>query len=262
MKPILAILSVLLFAVAVLSASTLESIRERGTLRVGLTGEQPPFAMVDLRGNLIGAEIDLARALAGMLGVEVEFIQMPFPKLLPAIEEDTVDVVLSGMTINADRSLRYAFAGPYFVSGKTILIKEKNQTEIEEAASLNSESLTIAALADSTSTSFIRKNMPAANLLPTSTYDEAVRAVIEERADLLVADMPICIVTAMRFPEERLRVHPRPFTIEPIGIALDDTDPRLVRLLDQYLAALERGGFLRQLEKKWLQSGDWISRLE
>lgn len=251
-----------LISIAVVSASTLDSVIDRGSLRVGLTGEQPPFAMVDLRGELMGAEIDLARAIGGMLEVEVEFIQMPFSDLLPAIDAGTVDVVLSGMTINAERSANFAFAGPYFVSGKTILIKEENQTEIQEAAALNSADLTITVLAESTSEIFVRNNMPDAQLLPTSSYEEAVKAVIDEQADLLVADMPICIVTAMRYPEERLRVHPRPFTIEPIGIALDDADPRFVRLLDQYLDALERGGFLRQLEKKWLRSGDWISRLQ
>jgi len=101
--------SVLLFVAVLLTAGlvsgraqaadapVLERIVQSGELRVGLSGDQPPYNATDRDGHLIGLEVDLANLLAGALRVEAKFVTRPFPRLLDALEAGEVDIVMSGM---------------------------------------------------------------------------------------------------------------------------------------------------------------------
>ena len=70
-------------------APVLERIVQSGKMRVGLSGDQPPFNAKDRDGQLIGLEVDLANVLAGALRVEAEFVEKPFPQLLDALGDLT-----------------------------------------------------------------------------------------------------------------------------------------------------------------------------
>ena len=84
----LLILSILLGACATVdsgksASSAVDRIMSRGVLRFGLSANQPPFNMLDKKGDVIGMDVDLSRALASSLQVEPEFLVMPFGQLLP-----------------------------------------------------------------------------------------------------------------------------------------------------------------------------------
>ncbi|MCH2110866.1 MAG: transporter substrate-binding domain-containing protein, partial [Polyangiaceae bacterium] len=67
-------------------------IVQRGTLRVAMSGDQPPFNAVSRSGEYLGFEVDLASALARSIGVELEIVELPFAELLPAVEQHQVDM--------------------------------------------------------------------------------------------------------------------------------------------------------------------------
>ena len=72
----------------------LERIQKSGVLRVGLSGNQPPFNMKTRAGKIIGIEPDLANALAETIGARAEFVVRPFGELLAALEAGEVDIVM------------------------------------------------------------------------------------------------------------------------------------------------------------------------
>ena len=80
----------------------MDRINKSGVLRVGVTGGQPPFNMKTKGGEIVGMEIDLARALAASMDVKVEFVEKDFAKLLPAVEKGEIDIALSGLTMTAE----------------------------------------------------------------------------------------------------------------------------------------------------------------
>ena len=111
----------------------LSTILKKGEIRIGMTGTQPPFTMKAKNGELIGYEVDLAKALAKNMGVKLKIVEMPFSDLLGAIKAGKVDAVMSGMTMTPERNLEVLFAGPYLLSGKAILTKSKLIEEISAA---------------------------------------------------------------------------------------------------------------------------------
>jgi len=242
-------------------APVLERIVKNGKLRVGLSGSQPPLNATGRTGDLLGLEVDLANLLSNALGVKTEFVKKPFPDLMAGLKAGEVDVVMSGMAITAERSIDATFVGPYMLSGKSILTNSKALAAAQESGEINRADLKLAALGNSTSEEFVKLVMPEAQLVTTSDYDTAVNMVLNDEVDALVADMTICILTMLRFPDRGLATLSEPLSIEPIGIALSASDPQLRNLLENYLAAFEGTGIMDGLRKKWLEDGSWIAAL-
>jgi polar amino acid transport system substrate-binding protein len=113
-----------------------------------------------------------------------------------------VDAIMSGMTITPQRNLKALFAGPYILSGKSILTKSKVLAEISEAEEANEKKYTITCLKGSTSEKFVQKFMPETEIIPVENYDSGVDMVLNDQADALVADYPICLVTLLRYQDK------------------------------------------------------------
>ena len=95
-----AILAVLLLATLVLAArgSSVTNggnpIKASGVLRVGTEGVYSPFSYHDpATGQLVGYDVDVARAAADKLGVKVEFVETPWDSIFAALEANRFDVV-------------------------------------------------------------------------------------------------------------------------------------------------------------------------
>ncbi len=239
----------------------LQRVLDSGELRIGLSGDQPPLNMVNKKGELIGLEVDLMNALTRSMGLNANFVVKPFSDLLPALERGDVDLVISGMTITPERNARFAFAGPYFISGKSVLTKSETIANVDSATKLDDPSRTYAALAGSTSEAFVRGVLPKSKLVSTRDYRSAVQMVLDDEVEAMVADFPICHLAVLQHPEARLSTLIQPFTVEPLGIALPADDPLLVNLIENYLNTLENTGILTQFKAKWFSDGSWISEL-
>jgi polar amino acid transport system substrate-binding protein len=243
------------------AATRLERITASGQLRVGLSGDQPPLNMRTKQGEIVGLEVDLVRALGEALGLEVRLVAKPFAELLPALERDEVDLVISGMTITPARNTRVAFAGPYLVSGKSLLSKSREITRADSPATLDDAGKSFAALAGSTSEDFARRSLAQAKLVTTPDLDAAVRMVLADEVDALITDHPFCMVSVLRHKDAGLACLETPLTIEPLGIALPADDPLFVNLVDNYLQTLQDTATLARSRVKWFSDGPWLSDL-
>jgi ABC-type amino acid transport substrate-binding protein len=243
------------------TATRLARIVDTGTLRVGMSGEQPPLNMTAKSGEIVGMEVALARVLAAAIGVKAELVRVPFPRLLDALEAGEIDLIMSGMTITAQRNLRVVFVGPYFVSGQSLLSKS-TALLAAELAELNQPTVKLAALTSSTSEAWVKRALPQATLVPTQSLDEGIQLVIGDQADALVADQEICYFGMLRHPDAGLATRAETFTVEPIGIALPPDDHQLLNLIANYLGALEMQGALRRARDYWFEDESWVEGLK
>lgn len=243
------------------AAPVLSGIVENNELRVGMSGSQAPFSVKSKDGSLIGYEVDLAKLLANAMGVELKLVEKPFGELLSALEKGEVDVVMSGMTMTPERNLKAAFVGPYIISGKSILTKDKTLAQADEAGDIDQANLTIVALENSTSQKFVETLMPKAQLVTTKTPGDGVQMILDDKATAMVADFPTCALAAMRYGDQGLVTLAEPLTIEPIGMAISPGDSLMLNMVQNYLVALEVVGVLDELEAKWFKDGGWLIHL-
>ncbi|MGD9235924.1 MAG: transporter substrate-binding domain-containing protein [Desulfobacterales bacterium] len=239
----------------------IDRIQQRGTLTVGMTGNMPPLNMTSKEGELMGYEVDLARAMAKAMGVKAEIKTMPFAELLPALEVGKIDMILSNMTITPGRNLKVAFVGPYFTSGKAFLTKIKTIAMADEAGDIDAKNTKLVALKGSTSQAFVETALPEAQLFTAKDYDEAVKMVLDDKVHAMVADYPIAVVSVFRYPDQGLLSVVTTLTYEPIGVAVPAGDPLLVNWVENFLDIADSTGLLEELRGKWLLNADWLNRL-
>jgi len=243
------------------TAPVLDRIMSKKELVVGTAASMPPLNMTLKDGQVVGMEIDLARFIANSLEVKLTLKAMPFNELLPALEAGRVDMVISAMTITAARNAKVAFAGPYFASGKSLLLKRQNAESMNVGAKIDDPGKILVALKGSTSQLFAEKVFPKAKLMLADDYDQAVALVRENKAHALVADQPICQVSVFRYPDADLAALKNTLSYEPFGIAIPANDFLFLNLLQNFITGLENSGEMRNLIDRWFKDGAWVSQL-
>jgi polar amino acid transport system substrate-binding protein len=263
MKPVIFILSlILLLAPSQLFAGQVtERIAENKTLVVGTPGDFPPFTASTSTGRLIGLDIDLAKNLASWLQVKIEFKQMEFSKLISALEENKIDMAMSGMTMTPRRNLQAAFIGPYALSGQSILGKKTILEQVSTPEDLRKVTCCVAVLKGTTGEKMATEMLPDANIISTSTLDESLILLLNGKVDAIVADYPFCRVAEFRYKDRGFAMFDEPLTFEPVAIAVSADDPLFVNLVQNYLAIMTGSGALKKLQEKWFKSIAWMKDL-
>ena len=250
----------LMFAMPASAGPAMDRIIKKGELVIGTSGAQPPMTATTKKGEIIGLDVDISRAMADAMGVKVKFVSMPFPKLLPALEAAQVDMILSGMTITPKRNQKVAFVGPYYVSGKGILAVAEKYAALQEAKGLDTPEVTVAALKNSTSQKFAETVMSKAKLILTNSYEEAIDLLLKGKIDVIVADFYFCALTAYRYQDKKLIAGKSPLTFEPLGIAMTE-DTLLINWVQNFMNIFRGTGKLKEVGEKWLSGGSWIDEL-
>ena len=240
----------------------IDRILKAGEIRVGTSADSPPLTMRDRDGKLMGLEVELAQALGDNMNVKVRFVEMPFAQLIPALERADIDLAVAGMTMTPERNSRVAFAGPYYVSGNTLLAQKREVAETEDPAQLDDPKLSFAVLAGSTSEKYARAHLPKAKLVAAPDNDAAVKALLAGEVDGMISDLQVCTVARWRHPDAGLYVRSSPFTTEPLGLALPPDSILFLNLVTNYLKTIEETGELAQLKAKWLGDGAWLERMQ
>ncbi len=240
----------------------LDRILASGELRVGTSASQPPLNMKDRDGEIFGLEIDLAQILAKSMGVELKLVEKPFGQLIGALEAGEVDLVLSGMTIIAERNAKVAFVGPYFISGKSFLTKYKTLAEAASVNAIEDKDIVLTALEGSTSQALVAEVIPEVKLVPAASYAEALSMLSEDKVHALVADYQFCFYAVLRHPRAQYIASINPITYEPLGIAMPGDDPLLINLITNYLNTMRSSGKLDQIKKRWFGDPTWMQRMD
>lgn len=249
------------FSATTIAGETLQRVIDFKVLKVGMSLNQPPFNAISKSGQPMGFDVDLAKALASAMQVKLDIKAMPFGELMAALEDKKIDMIISGMEITPGRTELVSFVGPYMMSGKSILTKNSVLAKIRSSEDFDRKELKLVALQGSTSASFVTRVAPNATLVEVADYDLGVAMILEDKADAMVADLPICALSVMRYPEAGMTTLSEPLTLAPVGIAISKDDPQFLNLVENYLDAYGRVGLLTKMRKKWFEDKAWIAAL-
>ncbi|MDM5333875.1 transporter substrate-binding domain-containing protein [Ureibacillus composti] len=117
------------------SDTNTESTSETKVLRVGTSADYAPFEFVDTKvsDDIIGFDIDLANLIAERLGYELQITNSDFNSLIPGLQADKFDFVISGMTPTEEREKVVDFSNPYYETEQYMVsLKENNITAMDD----------------------------------------------------------------------------------------------------------------------------------
>lgn len=220
------------------------------TLRVGITPSYPPL-IFKLGDTMSGVEADLARKLGEELNRPVEFIELRWDDLIPALLEGKIDIIMSGMSITKAREVRIAFTDHYLKSGLLIAIRVEDAKKYTSLKDVQQNHLAAGVIKDTTADVFVQKNLPRARRVPYSKSDRAVFDLKQRRIDIYIDDA-LSVIWLVSENEADITGIWEPLTEEYIawGVSRDNTG-----LLDQANSILmkwKQDGTLQSVLQKWI----------
>ena len=117
-------------------ASSLDRIRARGAIRVGFRDNELPFSYRGGSGELVGHDVDLAHSLAHDLRVDLELVPVESEEVLRLLSDGTIDIVMSGFAVTAERASRMEFTAPYMDLTLAFLVPDHRRNDFSSRDSV------------------------------------------------------------------------------------------------------------------------------
>ncbi len=241
------------------SESVIETIKQDGVIRIGLS-LFVPWSMRDKNGELIGFELDVGRKLAEDMGVEVEFVPTAWDGIIPALVSGNFDVIISGMSVTAQRNLTVNFSDPYAYSGLAILAN-KSMTEGMSLEDFNSPDVTFAARRGATPASVIAKNFPDATLLLFDEDGASTQEVLNGNAHASMAAQPTPNREAGRNPETLIVPFDNLYDPRGEAFAVRKGDADAMNFFNNWIAQNWRSGWLQERHDYWFVGEEWADQV-
>jgi glutamate transport system substrate-binding protein len=227
--------------------STLGKIQKRGEITIGVKYDVPPFGFKNPQsGEVEGFDVDMGRFIAEELGVEPKFIEAISDNRIPFLEKGTVDLILSTMTINAERDTEIDFSEPYYIAQGRILVPKGSDIMGLKDLAGNSVCTALGSTYEET----IREQAPDADLKLVDTYSECLELLQNKAIDAISTDD--VILTGMIIQDDTLQMVGDRLTTEPYGVGIKEGDSQLKRFVDRVLRQVEEDGRWEETYQKWV----------
>jgi ABC-type amino acid transport substrate-binding protein len=141
---------------------SLDRVKQAGTLKVCAVDGLLPYSSSDSSNS--GFEVQIAKAIAGELGVKTSHVWGTWDGLIPALTTKKCDAIIDGLFVTDKRKEVIDFAAPYYASGETILVRKANNS-IKGISDLQDKKVGV--LAGSVTVQLLQqKNIPGLKIYP------------------------------------------------------------------------------------------------
>jgi glutamate transport system substrate-binding protein len=228
--------------------TTMGKIQAAGEIKIGVKYDVPPFGFKNPQTDDIeGFDVDFGQAIADKLGVEPNFVEAISDNRIPFLQDGTVDLVLSTMTINAERDQEIDFSEPYYIARGRILVPQ--DSDITGVDSLAGKKVCTAL--GSTYEETLKEQAPDADLRLVDSYSECLELVQNGAVDAVSTDD--VILTGMIIQDDTLKLtEGEPLTTEPYGAGIKDGDTEFKEFVDGVLEEYKSGGGWAEAYEKWV----------
>ncbi|MCI0531281.1 MAG: basic amino acid ABC transporter substrate-binding protein [candidate division Zixibacteria bacterium] len=228
---------------------TLEKIQKSQKFQIGTDATYPPFESKDTKtGQIVGFDIGLMREICRKIGAEPDFIVVPFDGIIPGLNNNKYDAIISAFTITAEREEVVDFSQPYYDAGQTVAVPVNNTT-IHGFDDLRGKTVGTQL---GTTGEILAKQIPDAKVISFDNISSAFIDMENGKLDAIVNDKPTSeMIIAVRGSAKL--VGPV-LTQESYGIAVRQGDANLLKAINTALSELVQEGVLDSLRRVWIAS--------
>jgi cyclohexadienyl dehydratase len=233
--------------------SRLDDILARGVLRVGATGDYPPFATRAADGTYAGLDIDMAQSFGAALGVRIEFVPTHWADLTRDLDAGAFDIAMGGVSITLERQKKALFSAPYLRDGKTPIARCADRDKFASLAAIDQPQVTVIVNPGGTNEKFDRAHLQEAKIEVWSDNLTIFRELEKGGADLMITDATETLYQQKLHPGALCAIHPEaPFDFSEKAYLLP-RDLALKDFVDQWLHISQATGAFAAIKAKWLE---------
>ena len=225
---------------------------EDGVLNVGSDISYAPFEFYQEGTETAdGLDVDLIKAIADALGVEAEFLNTGWDGIIPALQTEDFDVIVSAMTITDERSKEIDFV-PYITVGTGIVVPTGNPDNIQGLDDLCglSVAVQVGTIQVDMLTEQNDKCAEPIDIVPFDTNPLAVEDVRTGGAKANFSDYPVSAEDAAQ-SDGSLEVVQTQIDPEPYGIGVRKESTALSGVLAEAIQAIRDSGKYDQVLADW-----------
>lgn len=231
---------------------TLATIRQRGTLRVGVAAVAP-MVNRNADGTLSGFSIDLATRLAEDLGVRAEFVETSWAQIVPDLLERHFDVIVSGLWVTPERALVVNFTQPTSAEGIYLVANKKMTAGLGSLAAYDAPGVRLAVAPGTIQAEVAARRFPRATIVPTEGDMPELALVLSGKAHAaLVATFAPAGLVAQA--SELTLPSPDPLQRTHTAMAIRKGDADFLNTLDSWLAYHRGTGWLDERAAYWTEA--------
>ena len=228
-------------------------ILQRGTLIVGTTGDYRPLSFREEDGSYWGFGIEMAKEIAGYLGVEMEFVQTSWPTLTDDVlqEPQLFDLAIGGITITDARKETMLMSDGYLANGKTILCRAADADRYKSLADIDKPDVRVMVNPGGLNEKFANANLTHATIIVHEKNEEIPSLIAEGEADVMITEIteaPYYVQADTLLAAPLLN---EPFTHGEIGVLMQKDLEDLLQMVNNKIQQMKNDGSLRRLHKKY-----------
>jgi len=230
------------------AADLLDTVKTRGTLRIGLEGSYPPFNFKDPKtGELAGYDVDVARLVAARLGLKPEFVTNEWSAILAGLGDGRYDVIVSQVGITARRRQFFDFSRPYTYSSPQLIVRTNEPSKVASLKDLKGRKLGVG---QGSVFEQQARTVPGIEVKSYPAAPENLQDLAFGRIDAALNDS-LMVAYLLKNSQLPLRAGARVGAVGRMGIALRKGNPKLLAALDRALLDAYADGSLARASMKW-----------
>lgn len=252
MRCLTAVASIVMSVAALTGAA---SAKEWKTVRIASEGAYPPFNFTDSSGQVVGFEIDLAKAICEKAKVECTFQAQDWDGILPALLAGRYDAVMASVSITEERKKQVAFSKPYLVLRPSVAVPK--DSTLKDASPESLKGRPIGVQSSTVHTNYAEGVYKDADIRLYPKQDEANTDLAGGRIDATMADKPtIMDFLKSKEGQECCKLladldNVEEFHGEGIGVALRKEDTDLKQIFDKAIAEVHDDGTFDKIAGKY-----------
>ena len=232
---------------AAANADKLAEILSKGVVRIIVFSDVPPFSSNNVKRELEGFDVDLAKMIADALGVKLELVPATAANRIPYLLTDKADMNVAAMSVTAERAKQVMYSQPY--ADTSLAVYGPKATAVRSAADVTKLKTSVAK--GTTEDIVLTALNPNADVMRMEDNATAVQAYLSGQAQLLAANSVVVVELAKKNPTKEFDFK---FALRraPAHVTVKLGEHNLVRWLDTFIFQSTLTGELNKLHVKWL----------
>ena len=229
------------------TADDLAMVKEKGEIKMAMSGQYPPFNFVDDKNQLTGFDVEIGQAVAKRIGIKAVPLSTAWDGIIAGLLANKYELICGSMAITEERLKSIDFSDPYYRSGAQLFVKKG--AAIKSVADLTGKKVGVTL--GTTYEKWVRENISGADVRTYKGVPDRILEVNYGRIDGFITDK---IVGALAIKEKGVPIALVGDLLyeEKMGIALRQNNPDLKAAMNEALAAIKDDGTYKEISMKWL----------